>query len=438
MNAHVVLEQYSPSHKDKESVHEPRLIVLSAKSEGRLKAAASQLADFVQTGDTPSLRDIAYTLQTGREAMNCRLALVARNQHELLEKLKEYRAFSEESNGMKSFFTGSQQTGSGDIGVLLEGTLGTVVTETLLAENNLEKLAFCWVKGADIPWDRLHQGKSVQRVPLPTYPFENHKYWNGGKPEDISLAPVSQNPQIRRGSAADIVADILGMKALEIDQNKPLTEYGFDSISSIQFAEKLEDGDSRISLEALQKCGTLQEIGMLLKTNQPQEKGRNFPELVKLNDREKGRPVFGFTAEREAWKHTSHSPKRVSDLLRHPGKRFDRERAAQGIEETAASYKRIIQAVQPKGPYDLGGYSLGGMLAYETARLLQEEGHTVKSAVMIDTPYSEKWKEENHLLSQSSLQTINTMLTAYLKPENLEEALISRRHLPSKLRKKKY
>ena len=148
MNAHVVLEQYSPSHKDKESEHDPQLIVLSAKSEGRLKAAAGQLADFVQTGDTPSLRDIAYTLQTGREAMNCRLALVARNQDELLEKLKEYRAFSEESNGMKSFFTGSQQTGSGDIGVLLEGTLGTVVTETLLAENNLEKLAFCWVKGA--------------------------------------------------------------------------------------------------------------------------------------------------------------------------------------------------------------------------------------------------------------------------------------------------
>ncbi|AZJ44587.1 beta-ketoacyl synthase N-terminal-like domain-containing protein [Bacillus velezensis] len=427
MNAHVVLEQYSPSHKDKESVHEPQLIVLSAKSEGRLKAAASQLADFVQTGDTPSLRDIAYTLQTGREAMNCRLALVARNQHELLEKLKEYRAFSEESNGMKSFFTGSQQTGSGDIGVLLEGTLGTVVTETLLAENNLEKLAFCWVKGADIPWDRLHQGKSVQRVPLPTYPFENHKYWNGGKPEDISLAPVSQNPQIRCGSAADIVADILGMKAAEIDQNKPLTEYGFDSISSIQLLKKLEDGDSRISLEALQKCSTLQEIGMLLKTNQPQEKGRNFPELVKLNDREKGRPVFWFhggTGGVEAYQPFAKKSQRPFYGIQARG--LTGKEPLQGIEETAASYKRIIQAVQPKGPYDLGGYSLGGMLAYETARLLQEEGHTVKSAVMIDTPYSEKWKERKPSVKSVMLQTINTMLTAYLKPENLEEALISR------------
>ncbi|WP_416654301.1 beta-ketoacyl synthase N-terminal-like domain-containing protein [Bacillus amyloliquefaciens] len=427
MNAHVVLEQYSPRLKDTESAHEPQLIVLSAKSEDRLKAAAGQLAAFIKTEDIPSLRDIAYTLQIGREAMSCRLALVARNQDELLEKLTDYREFSEESKGMKSFFTGSQHSGSGDIGVLLEGTLGTVVTETLLAENNLEKLAFCWVKGADIPWDRLHQGKSVQRVPLPTYPFEKHKYWKGVQTEDISLPPVSQNPQFRRGDAADIVADILGMEAAEIDQNKPLTEYGFDSFSCIQLLKKLEDADSRISLEALQNCGTLQELSVLLKTNQSQDAGGNFPELVKLNERETGRPVFWFhggTGGVEAYQPFAKKSQRPFYGIQARG--LTGKDPLQGIEEMAASYVRIIQAVQPKGPYDLGGYSLGGMLAYETARLLQEEGHTVKSAVMIDTPYSEKWKERKPSIKSVMLQTINTMLTAYLKPENPEEALISR------------
>lgn len=427
MNAHVVLEQYSPRLKDTESAHEPQLIVLSAKSEDRLKAAAGQLAAFIKTEDIPSLRDIAYTLQIGREAMNCRLALVARNQDELLEKLTDFKEFSEESKGMKSFFTGSQHSGPGDIGVLLEGTLGTVVTETLLAENNLEKLAFCWVKGADIPWDRLHQGKSVQRVPLPTYPFEKHKYWKGGQTEDISLPPVSQNPQFRRGDAADIVADILGMEAAEIDQNKPLTEYGFDSFSCIQLLKKLEDADSRISLEALQNCGTLQELSVLLKTNQSQDAGGNFPELVKLNERETGRPVFWFhggTGGVEAYQPFAKKSQRPFYGIQARG--LTGKDPLQGIEEMAASYVRIIQAVQPKGPYDLGGYSLGGMLAYETARLLQEEGHTVKSAVMIDTPYSEKWKERKPSIKSVMLQTINTMLTAYLKPENPEEALISR------------
>ncbi|MGG3324888.1 thioesterase domain-containing protein, partial [Bacillus velezensis] len=190
---------------------------------------------------------------------------------------------------------------------------------------------------------------------------------------------------------------------------------------------KLEDGDSRISLEALQKCSTVQEISMLLKTNQSQEAGRNFPELVKLNDREKGRPVFWFhggTGGVEAYQPFAKKSQRPFYGIQARG--LTGKEPLQGIEETAASYMRIIQAVQPKGPYDLGGYSLGGMLAYETARLLQEEGHTVKSAVMIDTPYSEKWKERKPSVKSVMLQTINTMLTAYLKPENLEEALISR------------
>ncbi|PJN82833.1 hypothetical protein CV739_20210 [Bacillus velezensis] len=217
------------------------------------------------------------------------------------------------------------------------------------------------------------------------------------------------------------------MEPAEMDQNKPLTEYGFDSISSIQLLKKLEDGDSRISLEALQKCSTVQEISMLLKTNQSQEAGRNFPELVKLNDREKGRPVFWFhggTGGVEAYQPFAKKSQRPFYGIQARG--LTGKEPLQGIEETAASYMRIIQAVQPKGPYDLGGYSLGGMLAYETARLLQEEGHTVKSAVMIDTPYSEKWKERKPSVKSVMLQTINTMLTAYLKPENLEEALISR------------
>ncbi len=31
-------------------------------------------------------------------------------------------------------------------------------------------------------------------------------------------------------------------------------------------------------------------------------------------------------------------------------------------------YVHIIQAVQPEGPYDQGGYSLDGLIAYEVMR----------------------------------------------------------------------
>ena len=70
--------------------------------------------------------------------------------------------------------------------------------------------------------------------------------------------------------------------------------------------------------------------------------------------------------------------KRVSDLLRHTGKRFDRERAAARNRRDYRLYENHPSGTA-ESTYDLGGYSLGGMLAYETARLLQEEGHTVKA-----------------------------------------------------------
>lgn len=39
---------------------------------------------------------------------------------------------------------------------------------------------------------------------------------------------------------------------------------------------------------------------------------------------------------------------------------------------------------QPEGPYDIGGYSLGAVLAYEVVRQLQALGEIVNSLVMID------------------------------------------------------
>ncbi|PCK07356.1 MAG: hypothetical protein COA42_14705 [Alteromonadaceae bacterium] len=57
----------------------------------------------------------------------------------------------------------------------------------------------------------------------------------------------------------------------------------------------------------------------------------------------------------------------------------------QWVQTKAAYYLHIIRTVQPQGPYDLGGFSLGGFLAYEVARQLQELGETVNTLTMLDT-----------------------------------------------------
>ena len=56
------------------------------------------------------------------------------------------------------------------------------------------------------------------------------------------------------------------------------------------------------------------------------------------------------------------------------------------VEEMAAYYIDAIRAVQPEGPYHLGGHSLGGWVAFEMARQLRRQGHDVPLVAVIDTP----------------------------------------------------
>jgi thioesterase domain-containing protein/acyl carrier protein len=56
------------------------------------------------------------------------------------------------------------------------------------------------------------------------------------------------------------------------------------------------------------------------------------------------------------------------------------------VEEMAAHYLNEIRAIQPHGPYYLGGYCFGGMVAYEMARSLTAQGEKVAMLAMFNTP----------------------------------------------------
>jgi len=58
----------------------------------------------------------------------------------------------------------------------------------------------------------------------------------------------------------------------------------------------------------------------------------------------------------------------------------------ESFEEAAADYIEEIRKVQPKGPYLLGGFSGGGITAYEMARQLLAQGEQVLQVIMLDTP----------------------------------------------------
>lgn len=59
---------------------------------------------------------------------------------------------------------------------------------------------------------------------------------------------------------------------------------------------------------------------------------------------------------------------------------------AESVEEMAANYIRSIQdEVQPRGPYFLGGYCFGGLVAYEMARQLAAQGEPVALVALFET-----------------------------------------------------
>jgi thioesterase domain-containing protein/acyl carrier protein len=55
------------------------------------------------------------------------------------------------------------------------------------------------------------------------------------------------------------------------------------------------------------------------------------------------------------------------------------------IEDMASHYLEALRTIQPQGPYFLGGWSLGGFIAYEMAQQLVAQGQEVGQLLLLDT-----------------------------------------------------
>ncbi|HZI13113.1 MAG TPA: amino acid adenylation domain-containing protein [Myxococcus sp.] len=78
-----------------------------------------------------------------------------------------------------------------------------------------------------------------------------------------------------------------------------------------------------------------------------------------------------------------------------------REEPCDSLEAMASLYLDALRAVQPHGPYRLGGWSLGGLIAFEMASQLARQGETVAELLLIDTraPGAEPPPAEEELAS---------------------------------------
>ena len=163
--------------------------------------------------------------------------------------------------------------------------------------------------------------------------------------------------------------------------------------------------------------------------------GSRFPELVRLNGQSQGRPVFwlhGGVGGVEMYQPLALKIPRPFFGIQARGWMTDAI-PIRGIRAMANYYCSIIRSVQNKGPYDLGGYSLGGMLAYEVARCLQGDGQSVDSLVMLDSPDSTYLDIFKFSKRTATLQAVNGALFSKVlnDPDRLRTILIDRSEVDS-------
>ncbi len=69
---------------------------------------------------------------------------------------------------------------------------------------------------------------------------------------------------------------------------------------------------------------------------------------------------------------------------------FGEDSPHRSIPEAARDYLAEIRQIQPEGPYLLGGFSGGGITAYEIAQQLKAEGEQVGALILLDTPLPQR------------------------------------------------
>jgi acetoacetyl-CoA synthetase len=138
-----------------------------------------------------------------------------------------------------------------------------------------------------------------------------------------------------------------------------------------------------LPLSALIETPTVAEL-----TESVEDPGRHFQPLVQMRSGADGPPLFlvhsvwGDVLGMRQLAIAMKSGVPVYGLRArglNPG-----EEPQRSVEEMAAAYVEVIRGFQPEGPYRVAGHSFGGLLAFEIARLLCEQGEEIDWLGMID------------------------------------------------------
>ncbi|NIM16987.1 MAG: SDR family NAD(P)-dependent oxidoreductase, partial [Candidatus Aminicenantes bacterium] len=197
-NCHLVLEE-APAieeqqpHKPGNPHGFPFILALSAKSKESLLQLVKRYRDFLAVNhDDEAFIDICYTAGTGRQHLNHRLAVIAKDTTELLKLMKSFcgglrgAVFSKRA---PQFYYGEhrivQDRGDGEIEAV-NGKIRDFVESGRQDIHLLHDICKLYIQGADLEWGYFYKGLPVKWVCLPLYPFERKRCW-------IDIPPFEEN-----------------------------------------------------------------------------------------------------------------------------------------------------------------------------------------------------------------------------------------------------
>ena len=195
------------------------------------------------------------------------------------------------------------------------------------------------------------------------------------------VAPRSETEKILTGIWKEV------LRTENIGIHDDFFELGGQSLSAVSVTNRIEAAlKTRLPLAALLEAPTIQQLSRLLDEKRSKH---SWSPLVTLERSGTRRPVFLFHSH-------GGNVLEYRPLARRLGK--DRpvyalqSRGLDGskieeprVEEMAAYYLEEIRSVQPHGPYYLGGFCLGGIVALEAARQLEESGERADLVFMINS-----------------------------------------------------
>lgn len=285
-------------------------------------------------------------------------------------------------------------------------------------EHLLQVIGRLWETGIEVAWPSMYEGSEPGRIPLPTYAWDQQRYWVDGKGQSShfrSQSPQAElhveqisNDDLKSKAQAEFEPDtgsqtertiaaiwknMLGVTRVRANDN--FFALGGDSLLALQLTAKLSRTFGlNLSLHTVLEAKTLTRLaGKIESESSPNDVGvveATDPLIVEIEPGKAESPVFLLHAV--GGSVFSYAPlcERLKDgymLIGVQPEGFDGTTPLlTTVEEMAQRYILAMKSVQPSGPYYLVGASFGGTLAYEMARRLDTNGEKVAFLAMIDTP----------------------------------------------------